>query len=145
MIIIRACWVKAKRDIHKPLKRNVWEWITGGSGDICSIAQLPESLPSLCSKTSPSLSVHTHTPTHLPITQGWAQDQVRPVAGPHPSCHCDQFRIPLDLYESFLIFELVGTASLFPLVKTEYGYGARTAGCHDSSRREQGAFKGQDR
>lgn len=41
--------------LQMPLERHVWECITGGSGNICSIAQsLPASLPSFGPETSPS-------------------------------------------------------------------------------------------
>lgn len=98
-------------------------------------ASAPETSPSLHAKWKWLLFVHTHTPAHLPITQGWALDQAGLVAVPHPSCHCDQFRvetrIPLDLYESSQISESMGEASLLSLVKTESGCEARTASCHD--------------
>ena len=48
-IIYGFSWVKAERAILERLERDVWEWITGGSGNICSITQSPaESVPSLC-------------------------------------------------------------------------------------------------
>ena len=48
-IIYAFSWVKAESAIRERCERDVWEWVTGGSGNICSITQSPaESTPSLC-------------------------------------------------------------------------------------------------